>query len=96
MGRQPPGETVDSRLDALEKNFAGLERETQGRFERHEKEQADLRRLISETRAEVRRQQEEREGERREELRESMTLQWWGTGVFFIGAVLAGVANGVC
>jgi hypothetical protein len=96
MGRQPPGDSVESRLHALEQNFAALDRETQARFQRHEQEQGDLRRKVTETRAELERQQQEREGERREELRETMTLQWWGTGLFFVGAVLAGVANGVC
>jgi hypothetical protein len=96
MGRQPPGETVESRLHALEENFAALDRETHARFQRQEKEQADLERLVTETRAELERQQQEREGEEREQLREEMTLQWWGTGLFFLGAVLAGVANGVC
>jgi hypothetical protein len=96
MGRLPPGETVESRLDALEQNFASLDRETQARFKRQEKEQGDLQRKIREARAELERQQQEREGERREQLRESMTLQWWGTGLFFIGAVLAGVASGAC
>jgi hypothetical protein len=96
MGRKPPGETVESRLDALEENFAALDRVTQARFERQEKEQGDLRRIVTETRAELERQQEERENEQREQLHESMTLQWWGTGLFFVGAVLAGVANAVC
>jgi hypothetical protein len=96
MGRQPPGETFESRLDALEENFAALDRDTRARFERNEEQQADLQRMVSETRAELERQQQEHEAEQRERLREAMTLQWWGTGLFFIGAVLAGVANGVC
>jgi hypothetical protein len=94
--RRAPGETVDSRLAALEANLAALEQETQTRFERHERQQDKLQQRISDAQAELQRQQQERDGERREQLRESMTLQWWGTGLFFIGAVLAGIANGVC
>jgi hypothetical protein len=93
--RREPGVTVDSRLDALETNLGRLEQEMQTRFERHKRRQDNLQERIDEAQAELQRQQEEREGEQREQLRESMTLQWWGTGVFFIGAVLAGVANGV-
>jgi len=90
------GDTVELRLDALEANLAALERETQARFERQAKRQDRLQASIREARTELQRQHDERESERREELRESMTLQWWGTGLFFLGAVLAGVANGVC
>jgi hypothetical protein len=94
--RRGPGETVDARLDALEHNVAALDRETSERFGQHQRQLRDLRRSVGVVKAELRRQQQERESEQRGQLRESMTLQWWGTGLFLIGAVLAGVANGVC
>jgi hypothetical protein len=94
--RRGPGETMESRLAALEANFASLDQETDARFEEQAQRQARLREMVSETQTELERQQQERESEQRERLREAMTMQWWGTGLFFIGAVLAGVANGVC
>jgi hypothetical protein len=94
--RRGPGETVDSRLAALEANFAALEQETRDRFHQQAQRQDRLQVMIGEAQAELQRQQDEREGERRERLRESTTTQWKGTALFFVGAVLAGIANGVC
>ena len=96
QGRRGPPGTVEWRLDTLDAELAALKQETQTRLERHEQRQNEMRGALRKAEAELRHQQEEREGERRVQLRESMTLQWWGTGQFFIGAVLAGVANGVC
>jgi hypothetical protein len=94
--RAAPDATVELRVSALEHNVAALDRETRERFERHEKRQGWLQAALKAQRAELQRQQEQREGERRGHLREEITLQWWGTGLFLFGAILAGVANGVC
>jgi hypothetical protein len=94
--RRVAGDTLEERVEGLEANLVALERGTQTRFQQQAQRQDQLEVSIRESRAELQRQQEKREGEQRERLRESMTLQWWGTGLFFIGAVLAGVANGVC
>jgi hypothetical protein len=94
--RREPDETVESRLHAVEANLDALEADTARRFEEHAQRQDHMNQALNEAQAGLQRQQQERESARREELRESMTLQWWGTGLFLVGAILAGVANGVC
>jgi hypothetical protein len=94
--RAAPDASVEPRLSALEHNVDALDRETRARFERQEKRLDWLQSALKRQRAELQRKQEQREGEQRDQLREAMTLQWWGTGLFFVGAVLAGTANGVC
>jgi hypothetical protein len=86
------GESVDSRVDALTANLAALEQEMQTRAQQQDRMQA----VIEEAQAELQRHLDESEGQQRERLRESTTTQWEGTALFFVGAVLAGVANGVC
>ena len=86
------GESVDSRVDALTANLAALEQEMQTRAQQQDRMQA----VIEEAQAELQRHLDESEGHQRERLRESTTTQWEGTALFFVGAVLAGVANGVC
>jgi hypothetical protein len=90
------GTTVESRLDALERNQAAMDEEIDARF----REQDDLREALEHSiramEARVRREEDAREDERLTRLRESVAYQWIGTVLFFTGAVLAGVANGVC
>jgi hypothetical protein len=91
-----PGAPIEQRLGALERNFAALDKDTTERFRQHDERHGQLQQRIDSLDAELRGEQAERERERREQLRESMAFQWWGTGLFFIGAVMAGAANGVC
>jgi TolA-binding protein len=86
------GESVDSRVDALKANLAALEQEVQTRAQQQDRMQA----VIEEAQAELQRHLDESEDHQRERLRESTTTQWEGTALFFVGAVLAGIANGVC
>jgi len=86
------GESADSRVDALEANLAALEQEVQTRAQQQDRMQA----VIEEAQAELQRHLDESEDHQRERLRESTTTQWEGTALFFVGAVLAGIANGVC
>ena len=48
-----PGETVESRLNALEANLTALKRQTQGRFEQYERRQDRLQQRISDGQAEL-------------------------------------------
>jgi hypothetical protein len=88
--------TLEQRVGALEHNLQQLDaqaaRQTDEQNERH----AKLAGRVSKMDRELREQQGERERERREQLRESIAWQWMGTGLFLIGAILAGVANGAC
>lgn len=85
-------DSVDSRVDALQANLAALEAEVQTRAQQQDRMQA----VIEEAQAELQRHLDESEDHQRERLRESTTTQWEGTALFFVGAVLAGIANGVC
>jgi hypothetical protein len=90
------GTTVESRLDALERNQAALDEEIDARFRQQDDRRAALQQSIRAMEAQLRREQDAREDERLTRLRESVAYQWIGTVLFFVGAVLAGVANGVC
>jgi small-conductance mechanosensitive channel len=85
-------ESLESRVDALNANLAALEQEMQTRAQQQDRMQA----VIEEAQAELERHLDESDDHQRERLRESTTTQWEGTALFFVGAVLAGVANGVC
>ena len=83
-------------MAALEANLAAIDEETTDRFERQDDHHGQLREHISALTTELWGEQEALGHERREQLRESMAWQWIGTGLFLIGAILAGVANGAC
>ena len=87
---------VDHRLAALEANVETLRDEGDQRHADLEKRVTQQSKRVDELLADVDRQHAEREGERREQLRESVTLQWWGTGLFVVGAILGGLANSAC
>jgi hypothetical protein len=91
-----PNAPIEQRLSALEHNVAALDEETGRQFRARDERQGQLQKQINSLGAELRGQHDERERERREQLRESMAWQWIGTGLFLLGAILAGVANGAC
>jgi hypothetical protein len=92
VARRGAVESLESRVDALKANLAALEQEMQTRAQQQDRMQA----VIEEAQAELERHLDESDDHQRERLRESTTTQWEGTALFFVGAVLAGVANGVC
>lgn len=87
------GETVEQRLTALEADVETLRKQADERHADLEQRLTTQAQRMDALRADLERQHTEREAERREQLRESITLQWWGTGLFVIGAVLSGLAN---
>jgi hypothetical protein len=95
-GRLGPGSSIESRLDALERNQAALDDELDERFRLQDERRAELQQSIRALEVRLQQDQDAREDERLTQLRESMAFQWIGTLLFLVGAVLAGVANGVC
>jgi hypothetical protein len=88
--------TIDERVASLEANLDALRDQADQRQAAMEQRLTTVSSRVDEVRADVDRQHAEREAERREQLRESVTLQWWGTGLFVIGAILGGLANVTC
>jgi hypothetical protein len=88
--------SVQDQLAALADNLADFERQTGERFEQQTARMGELASEVAVVRSDLQREQDEREGEPREQLRESMALQWWGAGLFVVGAILAGWANAAC
>lgn len=87
--RQGPGDTLESRLEALEKNQRRLETEID---EQNATFGGDIEKLSAKLGAVQKALDEERrrsEDERRAALRTSVTLQACGTGLFVVGAVLS-------
>jgi hypothetical protein len=87
------GKTLEDHVSALEKNLAELDREVEEH--RAELDQAikgvsdDLKAM----RVDLEQQWKEREDDQREFLRTSVTLQWWGIGLFVLGTAISAVAN---
>jgi hypothetical protein len=92
----PPVPTIEERVASLEANLSALRDHTDQRQADLEERLTTQSQRVVELRADVDRQHAEREAERREQLRESVTLQWWGTGLFVVGAILSGLANSAC
>ena len=67
--------TLESRIAALEANQFAIDEETAARFERVDRGQNQLQRHVDALGEELRGQHDQREQERREQLRESMALQ---------------------
>jgi hypothetical protein len=83
---------VEHRLAALEANVETLRDHADERNAEVGQRITQQSLRVDELRADVDRQQ----AERREHLRASVALQWWGTGLFVIGAILGGLANVSC
>jgi hypothetical protein len=91
-----PGETLDSRVAALEANLAELDRVTEGRFGEMNERLTTAEQRAAEVRAYIDEMRQAQEEARREELRGSMPWQWMGTGLFAVGALLGMWTNLAC
>jgi hypothetical protein len=93
--RRDPGNTFESRVEALERNFQHLEVEFDQSRARLEQSISELRKMLDGMRTELEREREEKDEERKVSLRTSVTLQAWGTGLFVFGAILSVMGNTV-
>lgn len=91
--RSGRGKTLEDHVAALEANFARLDQEVDEHRRELDKEIAGVQGELRKTRDELERQREEREQEQREFLRASVSLQWWGIGLFILGVLSSGAAN---
>jgi hypothetical protein len=92
---RPGDDTLEERVQALEKNFGYLEDELDHYHTSLEKGLDDLRKKLDDMQAELDRERREREEERKASLRTSVTLQAWGTGLFVLGTILSVLGNTV-
>jgi hypothetical protein len=86
--RTPPGHSVEERVSALEKNLDRLDEEVDRERIAAAEAHSDLLEQLNVTRAELNRQREFDERERKNFLRTSVLLQAWGTTFFVVGTVL--------
>jgi len=93
---EAPDDTLDSRVDVLERQVAALDRAAVERDAAVNQRVSAMSTRVDQLRADVDREMARRDEEHREQLREDVTLQWVGTGLFFLGAVLNGVFNSTC
>lgn len=91
--RRGRGKTLEDHVAALEENFALLDKEVEEHRVELDKGIADLRYELGEMRAEFERQRQEREEKEKDLLRASVSLQWWGIGLFVTGTIFSGLAN---
>jgi hypothetical protein len=81
---------LEEHVAALEENFANLDKEVEEHRVELDKAISDLGDELRETRAEFELQRQEREEKEKEFLRASVSLQWWGIGLFVAGTFSAG------
>jgi hypothetical protein len=93
--RQPYAATMEDRVAALEHNLGQLEQELDERTGKLKQELRALAQAQHDMRKALDHEHREREERRRKSLRESMTVQWWATGAFVIGAMLSVAGNAV-
>jgi hypothetical protein len=91
--RRGPGSTLESRIDALEKNLQHLEAEIDQQNATFGGDIAELSKRLRETQVELAQERERSEEGRRAALRISVALQAWGTGLFVLGAILSILGN---
>jgi hypothetical protein len=91
--RRGRGKTVEDHVAALEKNFEYLERESEEHRQESNEAVKALRDEVKAMRVELENQQQAREREQKEFLRASVSLQWWGIGLFVSGVLASGAAN---
>jgi hypothetical protein len=87
--RQSPGQTLEARIEALEKNFYELEAEIDLQNATFGGDIEELSKKLDEIRAELDQERRKRDVERRASLRSSVALQAWGTGLFVLGTTLS-------
>lgn len=91
--RSGRGKTLEDHVAALEANFGCLDQEVDEHRRELDKAITDIRVELRKTREELERRREEREQEQKEILRASVSLQWWGIGLFVLGVLSSGAAN---
>lgn len=82
------------RVKALEDNLVYVHDDLLGKIEDAEKHTDHVASSVTALRRDLDLQDQQREADRRENLRETITLQWFGTGMFVFGAILS-VLGGV-
>lgn len=91
--RTPPGESVEQRVAALEKNFGRLDDEVDENRAAADRWRQELLEQVTVTRAEVNAQRAQDDEERKAFLRMSVLLQSWGTAFFVVGTILGVVGS---
>jgi hypothetical protein len=89
-------DTLDTRVEALEANLRALEDEQADRWSKADERFTAVHVRIDEVRTDLDTQIREEEHERKEVMRESMRLQWVGSGLFALGALLGMWVNFAC
>ena len=88
--------TLDQRVEALEANLRALEDEQADRWSKADERFTAVHVRIDEVRTDLDTQIRQEEHERKEVMRESMRLQWIGSGLFALGALLGMWVNFGC
>jgi hypothetical protein len=91
-----PRDTLDTRVEALEARLRALEAEQADRWSEADERISAVHVRIDEARADLDTQIRHEEQERKEVMRESMRLQWVGSGLFAVGALLGMWVNFSC
>jgi hypothetical protein len=89
-------DTLDQRVEALEANLRALEDEQAERWSKAGERFAAVHVRIDEVRTDLDTQIRQEEHERKEVMRESIRLQWVGSGLFALGALLGMWVNFGC
>jgi hypothetical protein len=89
-------DALDERVEALEASLRALEDEQANRWSKVDERFTSVHVRIDEVRTDLDTQIREEEHERKEVMRESMRLQWVGSGLFALGALLGMWVNFGC
>ncbi len=91
-----PRDTLDTRVATLEANLQALEDQQSDRWSKADERFTAVHDRIDEVRTDLDSQIRQEERERKEVMRESMRLQWVGSGLFALGALLGMWVNFTC
>lgn len=91
--RRGPGDTLETRIEAMEKNLHHLETEIDHQNAIFGGDIEELSKKLNETRAELAEERRRSDEERKASLRTSVALQAWGTGLFVFGTILSVLGN---
>lgn len=91
--RQDRGQTLEDHVAALESNVAELEKEVETHRRELDEAIAGVSKDLKEMQVALELQRQERKEEDQEILRTSVTLQWWGIGLFVAGVAASVAAN---